>query len=289
MKIKNTLILLVVFFISLSSTVATTNITVNCSSNIRGVTRCASGSLYGLIENKPADLNGLVVPLKPYVFRNPARGGSANQHPFGAAIPVAQRLASTVPSARISIDLADMLPYWPYQWPGMTSWLNQVRSFITDKKNSGVNNWYGYEPWNEPDGTWNSSNGSFEDMWRQTYNVIRQNDPNAKIIGPCYSYYNNDRMRNFLNYCKSNNCIPDIMSWHELSGIQNVSNNIKAYRSLEASLGISQLPISINEYCDADHALEGQPGSAATFIGKFERYKINYSPNLHKFNQIRYL
>jgi hypothetical protein len=64
------------------------------------------------------------------------------------------------------------------------------------------------------------------------------------------------------------------MSWHELSGIQNVSNNINTYRALEASLGIRQLPLSINEYCDADHALEGQPGSSARFIGKFERYKV---------------
>ena len=254
---------------------AVNQLVVDCANVLRPVTHCASGSLYGLTVDKPADLNGLVAPLKPYVFRNPARTGYGNQHNNNAAaIPVAQRLLS-IPSARVSVDLADMLPGWPYQWPGMTSWLNQVVSFINDKKASGLNNFYGYEIWNEPDGTWNNANGSFEEMWKQTYNVIRQNDPGAKIIGPCYSYYHNERMRNFLTYCKANNCLPDIMSWHELSGIQNVSNNIKAYRALEKSLGISELPLSINEYCDADHALEGQPGSSARFIGKFERYKVD--------------
>lgn len=252
---------------------AASSITVDCASVLRGATHCASGSLYGIIENKPADVNSLVAPLKPYVMRNPARGAQGNQHPYGAAIPVAKRLTA-VPSARMSVDLADMLPNWPYSFPGMSSWLNQVKSFIADKKASGLTNFYGYEPWNEPDGTWNNANGSFENFWKQTYDTIRANDPTEKIIGPCYSYYNRTRISNFLNYCKTNNCIPDIMSWHELGGIQYVSNNIKDYRSLEASLGITPLPLSINEYCDANHSLEGQPGSSAQLIGKFERYKV---------------
>ena len=253
---------------------AANSFTVDCSSVLRDVTHCANGSLYGITESIPADVNGLVAPLKPYVMRNPARGGSQNQHPYGDAILVSKRLES-IPSAKVSIDLADMLPNWPYKWPGMTSWLNQVKSFINDKKASGRDNYYGYEIWNEPGGTWNNANGSFNDMWKQTYDVIRANDPGAKIIGPCESYYNNSRMKEFLTFCKANNCVPDIMSWHELSGgPQTIAPNIKAYRSLEASLGISPLPLSINEYCDPDHNLEGQPGSSARFIAKFERYMV---------------
>jgi hypothetical protein len=82
-------------------------------------------------------------------------------------------------------------------------------------------------------------------------------------------------MNNFLTFCKANNCLPDVVCWHELSGIQNIANNFKDYRALEASLGISERLISINEYCDADHKLEGQPGSSARFIGKFERNKVD--------------
>jgi len=157
----------------------------------------------------------------------------------------------------------------------MTSWLNQVKSFIADKKASGRDNFYGYEIWNEPDGTWNSANGTFHDMWKQTYDVIRANDPGAKIIGPCDSFYSRTRLSSFLSFCKSNNCMPDIMSWHELGGgAEAVSPHLRDYRALEASLGISALPISINEYCDPDHSLEGQPGSSARYIAKFERYKV---------------
>ena len=253
---------------------AASQLTVDCTSKIRRVTHCANGSLYGLIENVPMDYKTFVAPLHPYVFRNPARGGNGNQHPYGDAIKVARRLTES-PGALMSVDLPDMLPGWPYNWPGMQSWLNQVKSFINDKKKSGLTNWYGLEIWNEPDGTWKDSNGSFNQMWKQTYDVIRQADPGEKIIGPCYSWYQENKMKDFLQFCKQNNCIPDIISWHELSGIEGVSSHLKAYRNLERSLGIKELPISINEYCDAEHELEGQPGSSARFIGKFERYKVD--------------
>lgn len=253
---------------------AAERITVDCNSVIREATHCANGSLYGLTENTPYDLNQFVAPLKPYVFRNPARGGNGNQHPYGDAIKVAKRL-STIPSARVSIDLADMLPYWPYRWPGMDGWLNQVNSFVRDKKASGCNNWYGYEIWNEPDGTWKNNPITFEQMWKETYQLLKSLDPNEKIIGPCDSWYNSARMKSFLQFCKANNCLPDIISWHELSGVPGISGHIREYRALERELGIRELPISINEYCDPNHDYEGQPGSSARFIGKFERYKVD--------------
>jgi len=253
---------------------ATNTLTVECKNKLRPVTHCANGSLYGITETTPRDYKNLVDPLHPFVMRNPARGGNGNQHPYGDAIKVARRLSET-PGALVSVDLPDMLPGWPYKWPGMQSWLNQVRSFINDKKQSGLKNWYGLEIWNEPDGTWQNSNGSFEEMWKQTYQAIRQADPGEKIIGPCYSWYTDDKLRNFLKYAKANNCLPDIISWHELSGIAGVSSHLRSYRQIEKSLGIPELPISINEYCDAKHELEGQPGSSARFIGKFERYKVD--------------
>ena len=254
---------------------AVNTLTIDCSNKLRKATHCAIGSLYGLIENIPADFDSLVAPLHPFVFNNPARGANGNQQPFGEAIKVAKRLTAS-PGALVSIRLADILPGWPYRWPGMSNWLNAIKLFIEDKKDSGLTNWYGYEIWNEPDGTWKDPDGlNFNLLWKQTYDYLRQNDPNEKIIGPCYSWYQEDKLRDFLQFTKSNNCIPDIICWHELSGIEGVSSHIKSYRKLENSLGIRELPITINEYCDATHELEGQPGSSARFIGKFERYKVD--------------
>lgn len=246
---------------------------VNCGSVLRSVTHCASGSLYGITETLPANISDLVAPLKPDVFTNPARAGSGYQQPSGAAIPAAGRITGT--TGKVMIRLADLCPHWPYTFPGMSSWLSQVRSVIRDKLSSGYGNFYGYEIWNEPVYTWNNSNGSFENLWSQTYSTIRSNDSSAKIIGPSEGYYNHDKMYNFLTYCKNNNCLPDIISWHELTTIKNLSNNIRDYRALEASLGISARPISINEYCDDDHRKEGCPGAMARYIAKFERGKVD--------------
>ena len=255
---------------------ATTALAVNCGSTIRSATHAGSGSLYGLLETKPADLTALVAPLVPHVFRNPPRSGNSNQHPFGAIIPVVQRLAGPVPSASVQVILADLLPGFPYQYPGQSSWISQVTSFINDKQSAGIH-LYGYEIWNEPKGTWNTVNGDFNSaLWLPTYQKIRQLDPSVPIIGPSYAIYNHSDMLAFMTWCKTNNCLPDIASWHELStGVGSVSGHITDYRSIESSLGLSRRKITINEYCDPDHNLEGQPGSCAMFLGKFERYQID--------------
>jgi hypothetical protein len=262
--------------VSLPSQVdAATTLTVECGTTLRGVTHCASGSLYGITESKPADISGLVAPLKPCVFVNPPRAGSQYQKTYGAGLTVARRISGT--TGKVMLRLADLCPGWPYQWPGSSTWINNVTSVINDKRSSGLSNIYGYEIWNEPKGTWNTANGDFNTvLWKPTYSKIRSLDPGALIIGPSYALYNSTDMNNFLTFCKNNSCLPDVISWHELSlGISSVAGHLRNYRSIESSLGISARKISINEYCDNNHDLEGQPGSCALFIAKFERYKVD--------------
>jgi len=252
---------------------AASTLTVDCGSTIREVTHCASGSLYGVTETKPADITQFVAPLKPNVFTNPALAGSQNQQPIGAAIPVAGRLTNT--TGKVMIRLADIYPKWPYAFTNMDDWLSKVTNVINQKKASGYSNFYGYEIWNEPDGTWTSTAVNFNDMWLQTYKLIRSLDSKAQIVGPSYSYYNHASMNTFLSFCKANNCIPDVICWHELGGSKSISGNIKDLKALESILGISEKKISINEYCDSDHYAEGQPGASAPFIAKFERNKVD--------------
>lgn len=255
---------------------AANKLVVDCADKLRKATHCANGSLYGMTENIPSedDYMTLVDDLHPFVMRNPPRGNVGDQHPFGNAIEVARRLSRT-PGALVSVIFTDFLPYWPYQFPGMEKWLDLIREFVKLKKASGLTNWYGYEIWNEAENTWRESNGyTFFELWKETYKVLREMDPDEKIIGPCDGLYTEDRMRPFLEYCLKNDVMPDIMCWHELMGVELIPRRYKAYRELERSLGIKELPITINEYCDIKHEFEGQPGSSARFIGKFERYKI---------------
>jgi hypothetical protein len=249
---------------------ATTTLTVDLGTSLGPVTHAASGSLYGVTETLPADVTNLIGPLHPYVFNNPA---ADQQQPVGDAIVVAGRLAPV--GGKVSIRLADWLKGF-YTFTTMSDWLSKVDMTASRRKSANLTNIYGYEIWNEPQGTYASSNPlSFNDFWAQTYAELRKVDPTIKIIGPSTSYYSNSYMQSFLQYCKTNNVVPDIISWHQLSG-SNFTSDVQAYRSLEKTLGIGPLPISINEYSGAaDLSVEGQPGASAPLIAKFERFRVD--------------
>jgi hypothetical protein len=249
---------------------ATTTLNVDLSTSLGPVTHAASGSLYGVTETLPADVNGLIAPLHPYVFNNPA---ADQQQPVGDAIVVAGRLAPV--GGKVSIRLADWLKGF-YTFTNMTDWLSKVDMTASRRKSANLTNIYGYEIWNEPQGTYASSNPlSFNDFWAQTYAELRKVDPTIKIIGPSIAVYSNSYLQSFLSYCKTNNVVPDIISWHQLSG-SNFTSDVQNYRALEKTLGIGPLPISINEYSGAaDLSVEGQPGASAPLIAKFERFRVD--------------
>ncbi len=257
------------FCLSPARATATTTLSVDLSSTLHPATHAASGSLYGLTEKVPADLNTLVAPLSPNVFNNPA---ADVQQPVGDAIVVAGRVASL--GARVSIRLADWFPGWPYKFTTMNDWFDKLGQTVSRKTASGVDNYYGYEIWNEPNGTW-TSQMSFNDFWKQSYDKLRALDPGAKIIGPSISFYDGNYLQSFLTFAKANDCVPDIVSWHELSG-GNLTANFQNYRKLEQQLGIGPLLISINEYSGKnDLSDEGMPGASAPMIAKFERFGID--------------
>ncbi|HXU60587.1 MAG TPA: beta-xylosidase [Polyangia bacterium] len=249
---------------------AATVLTVDLSTTVRPVTHVGSGSLYGLLEKQPADINALVAPLHPNMFNNPA---ADVQQPIGDAIVVAGRVSSI--GARVTIRLADWFPGWPYGFTNMTDWFDKLGQTVSRRQTAGLTNIYAYEIWNEPDGTWKNTSLAFNDFWKQTYAQLRKLDPDIKITGPSISYFNQSYLQSFLSYCKTNNCLPDIVGWHELSG-GNVTGNVQNYRNLEKQLGIGPLPITINEYSGgADLSVEGQPGASAPLIAKFERLGVD--------------
>jgi len=261
-----------VLALTVAANAADVTLAVSLSDSIRPATHCASGSLYGMTETLPSDIANLVAPLHPNSFNQPAMSGNGRQQPIGDALKISERLVGT--TGKVQVRLADILPGWPYSWPGQASWLASVKALIQSKIASGRSNYDGYEIWNEPDGTWQSANGDFNTvLWKPTYDLIRSLDPSAKIIGPSYSWYNSSAMSSFLDYCKNNNVLPDVISWHQWGseGFVGAYNNL---RSLEVAKGISPRQISINEYSSGTHEYEGSPGVSVPFIAKFERNKV---------------
>ena len=249
---------------------AVTTLTVDLSTTLGPVTHAASGSLYGVTETLPADVTGLIAPLHPRMFNNPA---ADVQQPVGDAIVVAGRVAPT--GAQVTIRLADWFTGF-YTFTSMTDWFNKIGQTVSRRKAAGLTNIYAYEIWNEPNGTWAASNPlSFNDFWMQTFAQLRQLDPTIKITGPSTNVYDQAYISSLLSFCKTNNCLPDIVGWHELEGA-NLTGDIQNYRALEKTLGIGPLPISINEYSGPGHIdVEGQPGASAPLIAKFERFGVD--------------
>ena len=260
------------FLAAVSVSEAAVNLGVSLGDSIKPVTHVATGSLYGLTETLPSNIERDVAPLKPNVFLSPARSGNGRQQGIGGAFLVAPRVESI--GAKIQIRLADVLPGWPYKFQNMDHWKNEVKSVINDKLKSNNKNFDGYEIWNEPNDTWKVSGIDFNSgLWKQTYDLIRQMDPGAKIIGPSYSFYHASQMEAFIKYCSQNNCLPDVVSWHQW-GSGGFVGAVETYRALEKKYNVTPRPLSINEYSSTEHSEEGCPGLSVPFIAKFERHGV---------------
>ncbi|MCR3761604.1 carbohydrate-binding protein [Clostridium felsineum] len=279
------MILGIIFTISLAGGVKgikvkaeTNNFTVDLSNQYRNVTHVASGSLYGLSdENKPSD--DLLMPTKPNVFTQMAPNGgqlpNGEASPTGDALKVAEKAERS--GAKINIRFPDMYKDFPYKWISLDDWNSKIDSIVDSTLASKAANIYAYELWNEPNWTWNekTSGLSFNEVWKKTYDRVKAKDSKTKILGPSISLYDEPWLKNFLTYCKENNCLPDIMCWHELGDakgvidVQYIEEHVKDYRNLEKSLGINNRQICIDEYGVTTE--EAVPGSMIRYFSEFER------------------
>lgn len=254
---------------------SSTTLVVNANQTLRSVTHVATGSLYGLdTASVPAD--SLVEPLKPNTFVQMAPGGSqlpnGESSPGGDALVVAPEAARA--GAKVVVRMPDWYPDFPYKWVSWSDWLSAVDKQVASVKSSGATNIAAYELWNEPDWTWNTSSaGSFDSGWATTYKEVRAKDSTTPIQGPSYSAWNQSWMTTFLTDAKASGTVPDIVSWHELQGSQNIAAHVAAYRALESSLGISARPIAIEEYGTTSEV--GVPGPLASYVAKFERAGVH--------------
>ena len=74
-----------------------------------------------------------------------------------------------------------------------------------------------------------------------------------------------------MEYCAENNCVPDIMIYHELAwwSIPDWQMHVDDYRRIEDGLGINDLPIVVTEYGDMQTC--GNPGRMVHFVTNIEQ------------------
>ncbi|HEY8452761.1 MAG: LamG-like jellyroll fold domain-containing protein [Micromonosporaceae bacterium] len=249
---------------------------VDVSKPFKPVDHAASGSLYGIAdEGWPPD--EWIAPTRPKSFVQPPPG--ATHMPNGEPAPVGDTLkvwqVASRNGAMVAVRLPDIFPTFPYQWRGDEFWYSAVEQMVRAVQESGMDNLYGYEIWNEPQWTWNPAWGDYFEMWDRTYRLIRELDPDAPIIGPSYDRNYRSGLRQFFTHVVEAGTVPDIVSWHELGPEEglHLSEHVAFYRQLERELGFGPLPISINEYGSPRDA--GVPGWLTRFIAKLERAEVD--------------
>lgn len=252
------------------SSAAQSALVVDVSAPIRPVSRVGNGCLYGLAlpDRPPLDP---ILPLKLNTLRQPPPNhdhypNGETEH-VGDILDIAENAMAA--GADLTVDMADTWPGFPYEWTSMDDWLGRVDRMIADlQARPDITNVTAWEIWNEPDWTWSDAM-PFTQGWALTHERIRASDPVTDIMGPSYAYWDVNRMREFLTAALGSNTVPDVISWHELSGWQGVEAHVAEYRALERELGIGPLPISINEYAGTDEI--DVPSTVNHYVAQFER------------------
>lgn len=253
---------------------ANPQIIVDLSSNTGALQYGATGFLYGLgNEGIPSD--NMLAALKPQSASQKPPGGL--QHPNGDVFDVENQFFRNG-GQQIQIIMQDIYKNWPYDNLGINDYLDKVDTMVRKLAADPNHDKYVYVPFNEPDWIWYNNSGKLQTLfndWKTVYQKIRSIDFSAKIAGISFSYYDDNAYRQFMTFAKNNNCLPDIVTWHELGNdfFTDWHTHYNNYRKIETDLGISKRPISINEYGRSSGDL-GVPGNLVQYIAKFENSKV---------------
>ena len=248
---------------------------IDCAVSEGEVSSRASGYLYGVAQNGVPD-SAMTESIDISSVSQKVINGL--QHPIGDVDNVMPALDNC---DYITVYLQDCFDTWYYChdeiWQMRKNgnydcvefvknrFLPQVKESVAELSAKDYSSRIVYCPYNETDnavwfgtfsddGTWlmfdDAAKLRFYEAWKTTFNLIRSVNPDAVIGGPGYCDYDSYEIRHFLEYCKANDCLPDVMIYHELGekSAYYWQDHVDDYRNIEAQLGIGQLPIIVTEY-----------------------------------------
>ncbi len=276
------------------------------------VTSGASGYLYGLAEN---GVPSAAMCESVDISSVSQKAIDGLQHPIGDIDHVEEMLIATDYNVVYLQDAYDTWYYLhneimqqradgTYDWQKLLDedFLPKVRETVAklsakdygekvvyclyNECDNGV--WFGEtrttdDPYNQF-GVWAEYNtlgrDNFNSAWKQAFEVAREVNPDCLIGGPGFCDYDHDEIEYFLRYCVENNCVPDIMIYHELhdDSVYYWQDHVDDYRQIEESLGIEDLTIIVTEYGRMQD--NGYPGKMVQYITKIEDSKV-YANNAY--------
>ena len=235
----------------------------------------ACGFLYGLGKAEIPSVNTLA-PLKPQVAAQKPEGGL--QHPNGDALNVSETYKAAG-GREIEIYIQDIYPNWPYDSLGINDYLGKVEQVVAQVVGSSNRSLFSYVPFNEPDQIWYNKTDkkqAFFNDWQTVHRKIRSIDSLARIVGPNLARYDSAFYRDFMAFARQNDCLPDVISWHELNDdfFGGWYQRFDDFRRIESDLGLPAREICINEYCRIKGDL-GIPGQLIQWMTRFENSKVD--------------
>lgn len=240
----------------------------------------AAGFLYGLAEDDVPTAE-IVESIGINTLATKPAGGL--QHPIGDVEQVAETFTEAG-GEYLFIYTQDMYDTWYYQFDSLELYNERVRKTVTEMENSEYKDKLVYCIYNEMDnGVWfgdhwvEENRYKFYEAWKSTYNLVKEINPDAKIAGPGHSRYVYEWNKEFLAYCRDNNCLPDMFVWHELAGEPDYSIYWMEYRFNEFNemcdeLGVERMPVCISEY--GLMQTNGIPGESVKWISRLEASDI---------------
>ncbi|MER6186894.1 CBM35 domain-containing protein [Streptomyces sp. NPDC001652] len=265
-----------------SAQAATAQVTVDLGRTTGDVMHGANGTLYGLSDDGvPGD--ELVAPLHMTTVIQKAPDGA--QHPNGDALAIKKGYDRNG-GGEVHIYMQDVYAQWPYENLGLSDYLTKVDTMVRKVAARPDADDFVWVPFNEPNGNWYpdlgssdsvkyaSALGKFQSDWTTVYKKIRSIIPDARIAGPNETHYDAKLMGDFYPWAKANGVLPDITTWHELGpdSLKDFESHLAGYRAIEKKAGISERPVSINEY--GNRRDQSVPGQMVQWMSMFERNKV---------------
>ncbi|MEV0716224.1 RICIN domain-containing protein [Asanoa sp. NPDC050611] len=262
------------------------SISVNFATTTGTPTYRASGWIYGMTENASGPADHFYRDVK---FQYMRAGGAQLAGSGWVGGTYDRRWTSTLAQARRTAALGGtfiLLPHdlWGADGAGISrfpgdngNWTDYdafLSRLVNDVRASGLS--VQWDIWNEPNITifWNRPISQYLELWRRTYQRIRAEFPNQLIVGPscaCVPSTNHTFWNQYLDFVRSTNTVPDIVSWHSLPG-DPVANVAAANATLDPRGIAHPRPYQINEYGAPD---EQNPADGAWYIARLERARAD--------------
>ncbi|WP_200301249.1 RICIN domain-containing protein [Streptomyces adelaidensis] len=256
---------------------ATPTLTVDLGTTTGAFHGGASGVLYGLY-GPDVPTNNLIEGMGLKTTNTKYQDGQ--QHPGSDALEIAKPFVDSG-GDDIMIYMTDVYRTFSYERASYSAYQAAMKTQVEQAMASPYKDHIVFVPYNEPDGMWyqgmrtqSSPLANFNAEWLQTYNFIKGIWPEARLAGPNLSSYTEFAYKGFLTYCKANNCLPDVVTWHTLGSPADVRSTVDNYRAAETAVGIpSHLPINLNEYADRYYLTD--PGKMVQWIAALEDKKVD--------------